>query len=204
MSIRAVIFDFGGVLVRIEDLSGQRKWEKRLGLREGDLADAVFRSEVTDRSMIGEATEADVWNHVGASYGLNDQERDELRRDFWSGDQLDAELVGFLRSLRPRYKSAILSNAWPSSREIFTQTFGLGDVVDEMIISAEERVAKPDARIYQITLSRLGVQPEDAIFVDDLAENVRGARAIGIPSIRFESTEQTIAEVQELLDGRAE
>jgi epoxide hydrolase-like predicted phosphatase len=204
MSIRAVIFDFGGVLVRMEDLSGQRKWEKRLGLREGDLADAVFRSEVTDRSMIGEATEADVWNHVGASYGLNDQERDELRRDFWSGDQLDAELVRFLRGLRPRCKSAILSNAWPGSREIFNQKFGLGDVVNEMIISAEERVAKPDARIYQITLSRLGVQPEDAIFVDDLAENVRGARAIGIPSIRFESTEQTIAEVQEFLDGRAE
>ena len=204
MSICAVIFDFGEVLVRMEDLSGQRKWEKRLGLREGELADAVFRSEVTYRSMIGEATEADVWNHVGASYGLNDQERDELRRDFWSGDQLDAELVGFLRSLRPRYKSAILSNAWPGSREIFTQTFGLGDVVDEMIISAEERVAKPDARIYQITLSRLGVQPEDAIFVDDLAENVRGAQAVGMPSIRFESTEQTIAEVQEFLDGRAE
>ena len=204
MSIRAVIFDFGGVLVRMEDLSGQRKWEKRLGLREGELANAVFRSEVTDRSMIGKATEADVWNHVAASYSLSDEEMDEIRHDFWSGDQLDAELVGFLRDLRPRYKSAILSNAWPGSREIFTQTFGLGDVVNEMIISAEEGVAKPDARIYQIALSRLGVQPEDAIFVDDLVENVHGAQAVGMRSVRFESTEQTIAAVREFLDGRVE
>jgi epoxide hydrolase-like predicted phosphatase len=73
-----------------------------------------------------------------------------------------------------------------------------------MIISAEEGVAKPDARIYQIALSRLGVQPEDAIFVDDLVENVQGAQAVGMRSIRFESTEQTVAEVQEFLDGRAE
>ena len=204
MSTRAVIFDFGGVLVRMEDLSGQRKWEERLGLREGELADAVFSSEVTDRSMIGKATEADVWNHVAASYSLSDEEMDEIRHDFWSGDQLDAELVGFLRDLRPRYKSAILSNAWPGSREIFTQTFGLGDVVNEMIISAEEGVAKPDARIYQIALSRLGVQPEDAIFVDDLVENVHGAQAVGMRSIRFESTEQTIAAVREFLDGRVE
>ncbi len=204
MSNRAVIFDFGGVLVRMEDLRGQRKWEKRLGLREGELADAVFRSEVTDRSMIGEATEADVWNHVAASYNLSSEETDELRRDFWSGDQLDAELVGFLHGLHSRYKSAILSNAWPGSREVFTETFGLGEVVHEMIISAEEGVAKPDAHIYQIALRRLGVQPENAIFVDDLVENVQGAQAVGMRGIRFESTEQTIAEVQEFLDGRAE
>jgi FMN phosphatase YigB (HAD superfamily) len=201
MPIRAVIFDFGGVLVRTEDPNGRRKWEKYLGLPEGELSRVVFESEVADRSMIGKATEADVWKHVGAIFGLNDDRLRELRRDFWLGDRMDARLVSFLRDLRPRYQTAILSNAWPGAREVFTQTLGLGEVVDEMIISAEEGVAKPDARIYQIAVRRLGVQTEETVFVDDLAENVQGARAVGMWGIQFTSTEQAIAEVQEYLNG---
>jgi epoxide hydrolase-like predicted phosphatase len=201
MPIRAVIFDFGDVLFRTEDASGRRKWEKRLGLPEGDLHRVVFESDVADRSMLGQATEADVWKHVAATFGLNGEQLSELRRDFWSGSRLDAELVAFLRDLRPRYRTAILSDAWPGARELFTQTFGLGGVVDDMIISAEEGVAKPDARIYQIAVGRLGVLPGEAVFVDDLAENVQGARAFGMWSIQFESTEQAIAQVQRYLDG---
>jgi epoxide hydrolase-like predicted phosphatase len=200
MPIRAVIFDFGGVLVRTEDPSGRRKWEKYLGLPEGELSRVVFESEVADRSMIGKATEADVWKHVGAIFGLNDDQLRDLRHDFWLGDRMDARLISFLRDLRPRYRTAILSNAWPGAREVFTQTLGLGDVVDEMIISAEEGVAKPDARIYQIAVRRLGVQTEETVFVDDLVENVKGARAVGMWGIQFTSTEQAIAEVQEYLN----
>jgi epoxide hydrolase-like predicted phosphatase len=201
MPIRAVIFDFGGVLVRTEDPSRRQNWEKYLDLPEGELSRVVFESEVADRSMVGKATESDVWKHVAATFGLNDDRLRELRRDFWLGDRIDARLVGFLRDLRPRYRTAILSNAWPGAREVFTQTLGLGEVVDEMIISAEEGVAKPDARIYQIAVRRLGVQTEETVFVDDLVENVQGARAVGMWGIQFSSTEQTIAEVQEYLNG---
>ena len=204
MSIKAVIFDFGEVLVRTEDTSGRRKWEQCLGLPEGGLARVVFESEVTDRSMIGQATESDVWEQVAAKFGLNEKGRRELWRDFWSGDQVDTKLVQFLRDLRSGYKTAILSNAWPGSRQIFTEIFGLGDAVDEMIISAEEGVAKPDIRFYRIALNRLDVQPEETVFVDDLIENVQAAQAIGIRSIHFKSTEQAIAEVHKYLDGRDE
>jgi epoxide hydrolase-like predicted phosphatase len=199
MPIRGVIFDFGDVLLRTEDSGGRRKWEKYLGLPEGELSRVVFESEVADRSMVGNATEADVWKHVASTFSLNDQQLRELRRDFWSGDRIDARLLGFLRDLRPCYRTAILSNAWPGAREVFTQTLGLGDVVDEMIISAEEGVAKPDARIYRIAVRRLGVQTEETVFVDDLAENVQGARAVGMWGVQFTSTEQTIAEVKKYL-----
>jgi epoxide hydrolase-like predicted phosphatase len=204
MPIRAVIFDFGGVLVRTEDPGGRRKWEKRLGLPEGELSRVVFESEVADRSMVGQATEAEIWEHVAATFGLDDEQLGELRQDFWSGDRLDAGLVQFLRDLRPRYKTAILSNAWPGAREVFTQGLGLGEVVDEMIISDEEGVAKPDARIYHIAAERLGVQPEEAVFVDDMAENAQGARAVGMWGIHFKGSEQAIAEVQKYLDGQHE
>ncbi len=199
MSIQAVIFDMGGVLLRSENESGRRKWEQRLGLAEGELADIVFNSPVSQRATVGQATDEDVWAHVAERFGLDGEMLRQLRRDFWSGDRADAELANFLRDLRPRYKTAILSNAWPGARRALTERWGLADAVDEMIISAEEGVAKPDAAIYRIALGRLAVEPPHAVFVDDMVVNVEAARALGMHGVQFRSREQAIAEVQQIL-----
>jgi epoxide hydrolase-like predicted phosphatase len=196
-----VIFDFGGVLVRSADFSGRQKWEQRLGLEAGELARLMFESEVADRAMVGQATEEDIWRSIAATCSLDVGLLPELRRDFWGGDQLDEQLVSFIRDLRPCYKTAILSNAWPGARQFFAEALGLGDVVDEMIISCEEGLAKPDTRIYQIAVDRLGVEPEEAVFVDDMPVNVDHARAFGLQAILFENTQQAVAAVRSLLDG---
>ncbi|MGB9592606.1 MAG: HAD family hydrolase, partial [Anaerolineae bacterium] len=163
MSIKAVIFDMGGVLLRSENEDGRRKWEQRLGLAEGELAEIVFNSPVSQKATVGLATDEDVWAHVAGRFGLDGETLRQLRRDFWSGDRADAELAQFLRSLRPRYRTAILSNAWPGARRALTERWNLADAVDEMIISAEEGVAKPDPAIYHIALRRLGVRPDEAV-----------------------------------------
>lgn len=203
MSIRAVIFDFGGVLVRTADAGGRRKWEHRLGLASGELDRMVFASELSDRSMVGLATQRDIWQYIGARYGLDDDTLLQLRRDFWAGDHLDEELVRFLGELRPRYKTAILSNAWPGAREMFNERFDLGTAADLFVISSEEGVAKPDPRIYHITLERLGVSPHEAIFVDDFIENVEGAQAVGMAGVLFRSTGQVMVDVRRHLDSDA-
>ncbi len=201
MTIRAVIFDMGGVLLRSESESGRRKWEQRLGLAEGELAEIVFNSPVSQRATLGRATDEDVWAHVAGRFGLDHETLRQLRRDFWSGDRADVQLADFLRDLRPRYKTAILSNAWPGARKALTERWGLGSVVDEIIISAEEGVAKPDPAIYHIALRRLGVRPAEAVFVDDMAANVEAARALGMHGIQFRTREQAIADVRRILDG---
>jgi HAD superfamily hydrolase (TIGR01509 family) len=201
MSTRAVIFDFGGVLVRTEDPSGRRRWEGHLGLPLGELDRMVFASELTDRSMVGQATEAEIWWSIGAHFGLDGETLEQMRRDFWSGDRLDDQLVQFLRDLRPRYKTAVLSNAWPGARQVFVEYFSLGETVDELIISAEEGLAKPDPRLYHIALQRLGVQPGEAIFVDDTPENVEGARAVGMVGIQFKDPAQAMTDVLSYLGG---
>ncbi len=201
MSIRAVIFDFGGVLVRTEDASARRKWEQQLGLPPGELEQLVFASELAQRSMIGQATQRDVWSYIAMRYGLDDATLQQMRRDFWSGDRLDERLVQFLPSLRPRYKTAILSNAWPGARRMFTEHFQLHEAVDAFIISSEEGIAKPHPRIYQIALQRLDVRPHEAIFVDDFPENIAGAQQLGIIAVLFRDTHQVIAEVQRHLNG---
>jgi putative hydrolase of the HAD superfamily len=183
--IKAILFDFGGVLVRTEDQGGRRVWEQRLGLGERALSKLVFDGEAARQATLGRGTSAEVWAHVGQTLGLDAAQLAACQADFWRGDALDTQLVDLLRRLRPRYKTAILSNAWSDAREAFTRQFGLGAVVDDIIISAEEGVAKPDARIYQIAAVRLGVQPAECVFVDDFAENVAGARAAGMRAIHY-------------------
>ena len=157
VAIKAVVTDFGGVLVRTEDPRGRQKWEEILGLRPGDLAHEVFESGAAVRATTGEVPESAVWQSVGSAYKLDESQLRQLQVDFWSGDQLDSLLVDFLHSLRPRYKTAILSNAWSGARRAFTQSYHLDEAVDQIIISAEEKLAKPDQRFYQLAADRLGV-----------------------------------------------
>ncbi|MCL4488565.1 MAG: HAD family phosphatase [Chloroflexi bacterium] len=199
MAVRAVIFDMGGVLLRTEDQSGRREWEQRLGLRQGGLSDAVFGSDVSYRASIGELKDADVWKNVGEHFKLSEADAGQLARDFFRGDRLDTELASFLASLRPKYKTAILSNAWPAARKTISETLGLGNAVDWIIISAEVGCAKPQERIYRIALDKLGVQPEEAIFLDDMPENVQAARAIGMIGLQFVSTKQAIRDIEGVL-----
>lgn len=165
MPIRSVIFDFGGVLHQRTDQSLHRRWEERLGLLEGDLPKMVWGSEISALATIGQATAVDVWQDIATRFELNATEIRELEHAFSVNDRIDLALVTFVRSLRPRYKTALLSNAWSDARELFTRTCELSDVFDEMIISAEEGVAKPDARILEIASIRLGITPSEALFM---------------------------------------
>lgn len=201
MVIRAVIFDFGDVLMRNPDPVGRRQWERRLGLRQGDLDRLVFQSDVMQHAMVGRATIADVWGFVGSHLSLSATETEQLSTDFWRDSLVDQEIVEFLRGLRPRFRTAILSDAWLGCRQLFAETLGLGDVFDEMIISAEEGVAKPDPAIFEIALHRLQVRPSEAVFVDDLAGNVAAAHNMGMRAIRFTNTQEVLDTIKGMLQS---
>lgn len=204
MSIQAVIFDVGGVLVRAQGREARRKWEARLGLPEMGLGRVIFGSDVSARALVGQASVPQVWRDVAARFGLDEEQMRQLESDFWSDEWVDAELAQFVRGLRPRYKTAILSNAWPEARQALSFKFKLADAVDVMILSAEVGCAKPDARIYRIAVEQLGVPLCDAVFVDDMADNVTAAQALGMRGVRFVSTAQAIAEIKRYLDEQAQ
>ncbi len=123
-----------------------------------------------------------------------------LRENLWSSyEKLNGELAQFLVQLRPLYKIATICNG--GSREAMNRKFRLGECVDLMVFDGEEGIAKPDARIYQRTLMRLGVQPEETMFVDDKESNVDVAQRLGIHAIHFKNTTQAIAEIQAVLQS---
>ena len=101
----------------------------------------------------------------------------------------------------PAYKTGILSNAWSDGRQIIAGKFALGDAVDDLVVSAEVGLAKPDPRIYELATTRLGVRPDETIFVDDFMRNIDSTHKFGMQAVHFRNREQAIADVRALLAG---
>lgn len=184
--IKAVIFDVGGVLLRTADQSGRQKWETRLGLPPGGAEAIVLNSEMGYQAQRGEISTEMLWTWVGARLKLGN-DLTQFRQDFWQGDFVDQSLVALVRKLRQRYQLAIISNAMDSLTETLTE-YALLDEFDLIVGSAYEGIMKPDPVIYERTLHRLGVSPQESVFIDDSSANIAGAKALGINAILFTST----------------
>jgi epoxide hydrolase-like predicted phosphatase len=198
MSIRAVIWDFGGVLVRTADQARRKALAADLGLTLDELAARIFDSEKRLKAQLGQIDGEQHLQSVAAEFGMS---RDELEAKFFADDTLDQVLMDYIRALRPRYKTGLLSNAMSTLRNLITERYPIADAFDAIIISAEVAVMKPDRRIYQLALEALEVQPDEAIFIDDFADNVAGALALGMHSIRFQSRQQALDELNALLSA---
>jgi epoxide hydrolase-like predicted phosphatase len=182
--LKAVIFDWGGVLMRTVDASARRRWEQRLGLPPHAVDRAVHGSRAWHKAQLGEVSDAQYWADVAAQLGLDPAQVPQFRRDYFSGDQLDREMLQYIRDLRPRYRTGLLSNASPHLRQELEQMDVTG-AFDAIVISGQVGVQKPDAEIYRLMLERLEVAPGEALFVDDFEENVRGARRVGMQALHF-------------------
>jgi putative hydrolase of the HAD superfamily len=96
---------------------------------------------------------------------------------YWMAPYPDSAAV--LAELRGRIKLGLLSNAPPSLRQVMTD-LGLATYFDEMTISGEVGVRKPDPAIYRVALDSLGVDARESLFVDDLEENLVAAQQVGM------------------------
>jgi HAD superfamily hydrolase (TIGR01509 family) len=199
MTIRAVYFDLGGVIVRTGDREPRTKLAERLGMSYEELAKAVFENESSLRASLGTVSPQEHWVDVIQRLGLPLSEADSVRQEFFAGDTLDLDLINFLRSLRPKYRTGLLSNAWSDMREYLVGQ-KIDDAFDQLIISAEVGIMKPDVRIYRLALEKLGVAPAEAVFVDDSIVNIEGARAVGMYAIQFTRPDQTLEELKKLLN----
>ena len=186
-SIKALIWDCGGVLVRTEDPSGRREWERKLGLPPYDIDRVVLGSKAWIQAQCGEIPEEAYWTEVRVHLGLDERAIQDLRRDFYAGDRINPVVLDVITRLRPHYKQAILSNAVPSLLEMLRDRFQIVHLFDVIITSASIGVMKPDPQAYRAALDALRLRAEETVFIDDLRENSQGAKQLGMHVIHFDS-----------------
>jgi len=198
MGIRAVFFDFGGVIARTEYQTPREQLAERLGMEYEDLDRIVFDSETGQQASIGAITALQHWESVMKRLKRPYEEMTAIRDEFFAGDILDHQILDFLRGLRGKYITGLISNAWSDLRDYLVRE-KLDDAFDYIIISAEVGVAKPEAKIYEIALEQAGVSPNDAVFVDDFYVNIEGCEKVGIKGIHFKDAQSTLAQLKILL-----
>jgi putative hydrolase of the HAD superfamily len=109
-----------------------------------------------------------------------------------------AGMPELIKSYHKNYQTALLSNASSSLRDKLDQ-FNLQPLFDHFIISGEVGVRKPDPAIFRLALSRLAIEPAEAVFIDDRPENLAAAAALGIKPILFFSAAELQSDLKKLL-----
>jgi putative hydrolase of the HAD superfamily len=196
MTIRAVVFDIGGVLEITPPTGWVDQWEARLHLNPGELDARLM--DVWRAGTLGTISHGEVETRIGQILGMDQQQVAALMTDLWEEylGELNVELATYFASLRPRYRTALLSNSFAGARDKEQERYHFAELCDLLIYSHEEGIAKPERRIFELTCERLGVQPSEVIFLDDVKANVAAAREFGMQAILFRQTNQAIAAIQ--------
>ncbi len=195
-TVRAVIFDFGGVLcfhptedrfARIADL---------LGISMSRLLEIFWAHRIEyDAGLLDSRA---YWTQVAADAGkpIDDEllgRLSQLEIELWNN--FDRRVFAWAAHLKANgIRTAMLSNLPRSLGEALLATPGLLDPFDHLTLSYRLKIVKPAPAIYHVAAQGAGVAPEEALFLDDKPENVEGARAIGMQAELYSTWEAFLAE----------
>lgn len=214
MTIRAVVFDIGGILKigpRGGDPTAQfpeliAQWEIRRGMQPGALdARLMAMDEQLKRAGkdgdIGTLSEAESRAELRLATGWEQEQVEAFMRDYWDMycGQPNSELVTYFAGLRPRYQTALLSNSFVGARREEEDRYHFSAITDLIIYSHEAGVTKPDPRMFALTCERLDVEPGEMVFLDDVMQNIAAADAYGIHAVLYHDNAQAVDAIEALL-----
>jgi putative hydrolase of the HAD superfamily len=196
--LNAVILDYGEVLCHRASDEEFNRLAKVFGADKNSFR-ALWEKDrgAYDR---GDITAEAYWTALAkdAGAGIDAEQLEQIYEwdiEMWAN--VNARMVAWLGQLRQGgIKTGLLSNMHPAMISHLRENFDWLDLFDFKTFSAEVRLIKPDAAIYEHTLRGLGVKPEETLFVDDREINVQAARELGIRAVRFQSIEQLREELE--------
>lgn len=199
-TIKAVIFDWGGVLEALPDAAAFAEWETHLGLAPASLQ-TILWGPVWEQVEQGAATVADYEAEVCRQCGFTTRTQLEAFYSAFYPQHLHDEMLAALHALRSRYQVALLTNAFQGQDRHIERLTGRHptQLVDHYVNSSDVGMRKPALAIFHLTLERLGVQPAEAVFIDDNPANIAAARAAGLEVIQFETPAQALTALEMLL-----
>ena len=199
-AIKAVIFDWGGVLEALPDATAFAEWETRLGLAPASLQ-TILWGPVWEQVEQGTATVADYEAQVCRDCGFTSRAQLEAFYTAFYPHHLYKEMLAAVRALRAQYGVALLTNGFQGQDQHIERLTGIHptQLVDHYVNSAEVGLRKPMRAIFQLTLERLGVAPDEAVFIDDNPANIASAGAVGLHTIPYLDCDQVLTALAALL-----
>ena len=205
MSTETVISDFGGVLtspliqsfVAFQDETGIAM--ETLGVAMQRIADRDGSHPLYDLEK-GALTEAVFLQRIADELEPDLGHRPEMHRFseiYFEALQPNEQMIELMRELRGRsLRMALLTNNVREWEPLWRAMVPIDELFEVVVDSAFVGCRKPEPRIYEIVLERLGVEASGCLFVDDVEVNCDAARELGMTAVHFRDNEQAIAEIR--------
>lgn len=187
--IKAIIFDFFGVLATQGTTVFVEKYYPNV------KAKIKQTDKYIDELNLGVLTYEQYLDHLAKLGGVT---TDEVRA-YLDTNEPNRDLLGYIRKeLKTKYKIGIISNA---GGDWLYEILDEADVelFDDIVLSHSVGIIKPEATIYELSLSNLGVRADESVFIDDIERYCEAARGVGMQAIRYESFQQTKKSLEKIL-----
>ncbi len=196
--MKGLLVDFGGVLTT-NVFDSFRDFCVKEGLEAEAFLD-LFRTNPEARVQLrrvetGEIDEDEFGEILGEMLGVED--RVDLVNRLFAGMRADEPMVAAVREAKAAgVRTGLISNSIGAGRYDRSQ---FPELYDGVVISAEVGMHKPQPEIFRLGAERVGLPPEECVFVDDLRENCEGAEAVGMTAVLHRGAETTIPRLEDLL-----
>jgi putative hydrolase of the HAD superfamily len=206
--IEAIVSDFGGVLTS-PLLDSFAAFQDSSGISLEQLGTAMAAVAARDGANPLFELETGRMSEAGFLKALSDQLSRQLERPvelhgfgerYFDNLHPNEPMIDYMRELRGRgYRMAICTNNVREWEPLWRAKLPVDEIFDVVVDSAFVGTRKPEPRIYEITLERLGVAAPAALLLDDIEVNCTAARELGLEAVWFRSNEQAIAEIDAAL-----
>jgi putative hydrolase of the HAD superfamily len=199
-TLSGLLVDYGGVLTTnvwdsfraFCEAEGIDREEVKRAFRERPEAMALLR-----RLEAGELTEEEFAPLFGPLIGVRDDRTEGLVDRLFAGMQPEEGMIEALRRARAEgIKTGLISNSWGRGRydrDSFAELF------DGVVISGEVGLYKPQPEIFRLGAERIGLEPRECVFVDDLRENCEGAEQVGMTAVLHRGADASLERLEHLL-----
>jgi epoxide hydrolase-like predicted phosphatase len=196
--VKGLLIDFGGVLTT-NVFDSFKAFCRAEGLPE-DSVKNMFRERGDGLGLLrrlekGELTADEFAQKFGPLLGVSPE---NLVERLFGGVGPDEPMLEAVRRAKAAgVKTGLISNSWGDG--LAYDPALLEELFDAVVISGDVGLHKPQPEIFHLGAERIGVAPEDCVFVDDLRENCEGAEAVGMKAILHRGSPGTLPQLQELL-----
>jgi epoxide hydrolase-like predicted phosphatase len=194
--IKAVLFDYGGVLTAA---GGKGSVQKIVSKHHKVDIENVDIEDLIDPLRRGKISGTEFFAKLAERYHSNDPLSEEQFFEMHDLTKKSALVYELAENLRKHgIKTGILSNIFQFNADLLRKA-GLYDGFDPLILSCEVKTAKPDIEIYELAVRELGVKPDEIIFVDDQEKCWPSAQRLGMKIVKAVSPEQIVHDVKALI-----
>jgi putative hydrolase of the HAD superfamily len=196
--INTVLFDLGNVILPFDVMRLAKGLTKHSHLDPQTIVNHLWNVHIADTFETGKMSPTEYFDHISGLCNFRELTFQDFKPIFNEIFDQETGVAEMLTRLKGRYRLGLISNTNAIHVEHMLGRYDFLSHFDKHWWSNEAGVRKPNPVIFQMALSHFGAKPEESVFVDDLLENVEGARRVGINAIHFKDVDALKKSLHEL------